>query len=100
MLPAGHIAPKKGQLIGGTQFDLLIDRADGCINLCEIKYYNEEFVITKAYDKMLREQRTIFLKQTKSKKSIFITLISPYGVKKNTGHFSAADVTLTMDDLF
>ena len=91
--------PSKGSSERGVQIDLLIDRADNCINLCEIKYCNEEFVITKAYDKELREKRTIFLSQTKSKKSVFITLISPYGVKKNAGYFDTADVTLTMDDL-
>lgn len=84
----------------GAQIDLLIDRADNCINLCEIKYCNEEFVINKACDKELREKKSIFLAQTKSKKSVFLTLISPYGVKKNAGHFETIDVSLTMDDLF
>lgn len=92
--------PAKGSAEKGTQIDLLIDRADNCINLCEIKYCNEEFVITKAYDKELREKRSIFLSQTKTRKSVFITLISPYGVNKNSGYFGTADVTLTMDDLF
>jgi hypothetical protein len=84
----------------GVQIDLLIDRADNCINLCEIKYRNEEFTINKAYDKELREKKAIFLTQTKSKKSVFITLISPYGVKQNVGYFGTAEVTLTMDNLF
>ncbi len=90
----------KGSSEKGAQIDLVIDRADNCINLCEIKYCNEEFLITKAYDKELREKRNIFFSQTKSKKSIFLTLISPYGVKKNAGYFGTADVTLTLDDLF
>ena len=92
--------PPKDRHERGVQIDLLIDRADNCINLCEIKYHNEEFTINKAYDKELREKKAIFLTQTKSKKSVFITLISPYGVKKNVGHFGTAEVTLTMDDLF
>ncbi len=92
--------PSKESHERGVQIDLLIDRADNCINLCEIKYRNEEFTINKAYDKELREKKAIFLTQTKSKKSVFITLISPYGVKKNVGHFGTAEVTLTMDDLF
>ncbi len=91
--------PPKDSRERGVQIDLLIDRADNCINLCEIKYRNEEFVINKAYDKELREKKAIFLTQTKSKKSVFITLISPYGVK-NAGYFGTAEVTLTMDDLF
>lgn len=84
----------------GTQIDLLIDRADNCINLCEIKYCTDEFVIDKACDKELREKKNIFLAKTKTKKSIFVTLISPYGLKKNVEHFEAADATLTLEDLF
>jgi AAA+ ATPase superfamily predicted ATPase len=84
----------------GVQIDLLIDRADNCINLCEIKYYNEEFVVNKAADKELREKKSVFIAQTKTKKSVFLTLISPYGVKKDAGHFETVDVALTMDDLF
>ena len=84
----------------GAQVDLLIDRADNCINLCEIKYCNEEFLINKSYDKDLREKKNIFMSQTKTKKSVFLTLIAPYGVKKNAGYFETADVILTMDSLF
>jgi hypothetical protein len=84
----------------GAQIDLLIDRADNCINLCELKYCNDEFLVSKLYDKELREKRAIFTEKTQTKKSIFLTLISPYGVKQNTGHFDIVDVALTMDDLF
>lgn len=84
----------------GVQIDLLIDRADNCINLCEIKYRNEEFIINKTYDKELREKKSIFISQTATQKSVFLTLISPYGVKQNSGYFDTIDVMLTMDDLF
>lgn len=56
--------------------------------------------LTTIYDKELREKRNTFLARTKSKKSVFITLISPYGVKKNSAYFGTADVIITMDDLF
>ena len=83
----------------GVQIDLLIDRADNCINLCEIKYCNEEFAISKSYDQELRQKKSSFLAHSKTKKSLFLTLISPYGLKKN-GYFGTVDVNLTMDDLF
>ncbi len=92
--------PKKGSAQRGAQVDLLIDRQDNCINLCEIKYCNEEFTITKKCDQELREKKSIFLNETQTRKSVFLTLISPYGVKKNVGYFGTAEVTLTMDDLF
>ncbi|HVX00795.1 MAG TPA: ATP-binding protein, partial [Candidatus Babeliaceae bacterium] len=59
--------PPKGNREKGVQIDLLIDRADSCINLCEIKYSNQEFVITKAIDQNLREKKNIFITQTQSK---------------------------------
>ncbi len=52
--------PKKGTSEKGTQIDLIIDRADNVINLCEIKYCNEEFLINKTYDKELRENAPFF----------------------------------------
>jgi len=91
--------PPKGSTEKGIQIDLLIDRADNCINLCEIKYCNDEFVINKTYDQELRTKKSTFLSHSKTRKSVFTTLISPYGIKKN-GYFATAEVTLTMEDLF
>ena len=84
----------------GAQIDLLIDRADNCINLCEIRYANDEYVINKSCDAELRERKQIFIRKTKTQKSVFLTLISPYGVKKNVGYFDTVDVAVTLDDLF
>lgn len=83
----------------GTQIDLLIDRADNCINLCEIKYCNEEFTIDKACDKNLRDKKSLFNKYTKTKKSVFLTLITPYGIHNNS-YCNTVDVSLTLDALF
>lgn len=84
----------------GAQIDLIIDRADNCINLCEIKFANEIFNIDKDYAMQLRSKKSIFLEKTKSKKSVFLTLITPYGIKKNTPGIGIVDVEITMDDLF
>ncbi|MBS0654565.1 MAG: AAA family ATPase [Verrucomicrobia bacterium] len=92
--------PAKGSREKGAQIDLLIDRADNCINLCEIRYSNDEYVINKSCDEELRGRKDTFITQTKTKKSVFLTLISPYGVKKNVGYFDTVDVVVTLDDLF
>jgi len=84
----------------GAQIDLIIDRADNCINLCEIKFVNEIFSIDKDYAVQLRSKKNIFIEKTKSKKSVFLTLITPYGAKKNATGLGVVDVELTMDDLF
>ena len=60
----------------GTQIDLIIDRQDNTVNLCEIKFYNDEFTLTKAYAENLREKRRIFKRLSKTRKQVFITLIT------------------------
>jgi AAA+ ATPase superfamily predicted ATPase len=84
----------------GTQIDLVIDRADNCINLCEIKFYNSSFLISKTYAENLRYKKICFQEQTKTKKSLFITLITTYGTTINQHYLASVDNQLTMDVLF
>lgn len=67
----------------GAQIDLLLDRADNTINLCEMKFSNTEFTIDKAYAKNLRNKLEVFRRITGTKKSIMITLVTPYGIREN-----------------
>jgi len=83
-----------------TQIDLLIDRADNCLNLCEIKYASDEFVLDKEYAAELCAKKRIFIEQTKSKKSVFLTLITTFGVKQSQAADEVVDIQLTMNDLF
>ncbi|MFK7982860.1 MAG: ATP-binding protein [Saprospiraceae bacterium] len=83
----------------GTQIDLLLDRNDQVINLCEIKFYNEAFTITKAYAKQLHNKRSIFQGVSKTKKHVFLTMITTFGLKENQ-YSQAIDNSLTMDVLF
>jgi AAA+ ATPase superfamily predicted ATPase len=92
--------PAKGSLAKGAQIDLVIDRADNCMNLCEIKFSNNFFVINKSYESELRERKAIFVEQTKTRKTLFLTFMTLYGVSKTAGHFGTVDKELTMDDLF
>lgn len=92
--------PEKGSLEKGTQIDLVIKRADHCTHLCEIKFSQDEFTISKAYEQELRYKKAIFLEKTKTKDTIFFTFITLYGVNKASGYFGIVDSELTMDDLF
>ncbi len=83
-----------------AEIDLVIDRADDCINLCEIKFCNDAFVITKSYAKDLERKKKIFQKTTGTRKTIFLTMITPYGVKENTHYIGLVDQQLTLDALF
>ena len=67
----------------GSQIDLLIDRSDNCINLCELKFYNGLFTITKEYAKKLESKKQKFVEITKTKKTVFITMVTLFGTKEN-----------------
>jgi hypothetical protein len=67
----------------GFQVDLIIDRKDDTINLCEVKYYNGPFKITKAYAKQLIYRRQQFIEHTGTRKQVFITFITNYGLNEN-----------------
>jgi hypothetical protein len=84
----------------GAQVDLLIDRADGIINLCEIKFSNSPFVISSDYIKKLRLKVSSFQFFTKTRKTIFPTMITSYGLVENKHSRGFVQNELTLDDLF
>jgi len=81
------------------QIDLVIDRADRIINLCEIKFSVDKFVITSEYADKLRERMALFRTKMKRKKTLVNTLITTYGVLKNM-NYSVCNSEVTMDNLF
>lgn len=84
----------------GAQIDLLIDRDDRTINLCEMKFYTDVFTIDKTYALELKRKVRVFNEQTKTRKSIFLTFITTYGLKRNDYATSLVHNDLTMDILF
>jgi uncharacterized protein len=84
----------------GTQIDLLIDRDDNVINVCEIKFYNTKFNIDKKYAEELKNKVDTFANSTKTNKSIFITFISTYGLKENQYSKQLVQNNLTLEHLF
>jgi uncharacterized protein len=90
--------PKKGEK--GAQIDLLLDRQDHCINLCEIKFSIDQFVIDKKYAEELKNKVSVFRGQTKTRKSIFPTMITTYGVLKNDHYSDLIQAEVSMADLF
>jgi len=84
----------------GAEIDLVIDRADHCINLCEVKFYDDVFTVDKSYAETLRRKRSCFEQQTNTRKSTFTTLITTYGAKHNQHYLASVDQELTMEALF
>jgi predicted AAA+ superfamily ATPase len=84
----------------GAQIDLLIDRQDQCINVCEIKFSQSEFVIEKSYMEALQQKLMVFREKTSTKKTLFLTLITTFGIKRNIYSPGLVQQEITMDDLF
>jgi uncharacterized protein len=84
----------------GVQVDLLLDRRDHCINLCEIKFASDEFQINKKYAGELDEKIKVFKVQTKTRKTIFPTMITTYGTNKNDYYTGRIIAEVVMTDLF
>lgn len=84
----------------GCQIDLLIDRNDRVINLCEIKFAGSEFIITKSYVQELNRKISLFKHYSKTKKQVFLTFITTYGILPNVHSGSLIDRELSLNDLF
>ena len=82
------------------QIDLIIDRDDNRINLCELKFYTSEFIIDSKYLTDLRNKIAHFKEKTKTKKGVFLTMITSYGVKPNAQSLSIVENNLVSDCLF
>ncbi|MBQ7189391.1 MAG: ATP-binding protein [Kiritimatiellae bacterium] len=83
----------------GAQIDMLIDRADGVVNVCEMKFTRGEFSIGDAYAKRLRDRVQLFKDETGTRKSVHLTFVTTYGVKRNA-NAGMVQSEVTLDDLF
>ena len=83
----------------GVQIDLLIDRNDQTINLCEMKYTNAPYTISEEEDMKIRNRKAVFIKETGTNKSILITMITTYGLTPG-GYADDIHCQVTMKDLF
>jgi uncharacterized protein len=84
----------------GAQIDLVIDRRDQVINLCEMKYSINPFAIDKKYAEELRDKAGIFKSETNTRKSVFLTMITTFGLKSNNYSTGLIQNDLKMDILF
>ena len=83
----------------GAQIDLIIDRKDRVINICEMKFSDDEFIIDKDYEQNLRRKINRFVEATGTKKSIQLTMVTTYGIKKNL-YSNRITNEVILDDLF
>lgn len=90
----------KDEQNNGAQIDLIFDRPDKSINLCEIKYCSSPFIIDKNYASHLLQREKIYCQVTKTNKQIFHSIITSGGLKKNTFSEEIISSSASLDDLF
>ena len=83
----------------GAQIDLVIDRRDQVINICEMKFSINDFTIDKKYDGELKNKMQVFKKETGTRKALYLTFITTFGLNKNAYSNKVVN-NLTMDILF
>lgn len=83
----------------GSQIDLLIARKDQVINICEMKYAKAEYILPIKEESSMRRRISDFQTATGTRCAIFPTLITTYGLVRNS-YSDIFQSTVTMDDLF
>lgn len=84
----------------GLQIDLILDRKDHVINLFEMKFHNEPWSLTKSDATALRERISLFKRLSQTNKQVFLTAVTPFGIRKNEHSIGLVDSEVTLDDLF
>ena len=85
--------------VRGAQIDLVIERGDRVVNLCEMKFAFEKFAIDTAYAVSLREKIGAFRRETGTRGNCHLTFVTTYGLRKN-GQSGMVQSEVTLDDLF
>lgn len=81
------------------QIDLVIDRRDGVVNLCEIKYARAPYTLSAQYINHMNERMETFREKTKTRKALHLTMITTYGLKPNQ-YSGMVQSEVIMDHLF
>lgn len=84
----------------GAQIDLLIDRQDHTISLCEMKFTDRPFEITKGYAIELKTKESVFREQTQTRKTTMLVLVTTYGVKNIGNYPGLVQGEVSMEALF
>lgn len=98
-LSTWQVKPDKKTETPGGQIDMIIERADRIIHLCEMKFSTDAYRIKPEYERRLRERSGLFKELTRTNKTVVHTFITTYGVA-NAKNKSIVHSEVTMDDLF
>lgn len=83
----------------GAQIDLIIDRKDQTINLCEMKFSTQGYTINKAEEERLQTRKMDFISETKTRKAVHLTMVTTFGIKPNM-YSDRIQSEVTLESLF
>ena len=83
----------------GAQIDLLLDRRDGIVNLCEMKFSDGVYSIGKSEAEALERRRNAFLLATGIRKAVHVVFVTPVGIVRNK-YAGLVQGEVTLADLF
>lgn len=92
--------PTKQENKKGAQIDLLFDRKDDVVTVCEIKYTKKPFAIDKTYMENIENKMMLYKQQTRLQKHISLIFISANGLKQNSYSDKHVDCVVLLSDLF
>lgn len=69
-----------------AQIDMLIERGDNALNLCEMKFSQDTYTLTQTDAAEIRRKMTQLQSLLKKNQSVFPTMITTFGCEKNA-HF-------------
>ncbi len=82
-----------------AQIDMLIDRADNTVNICEMKYYSNPYALTAHDEENIERKISTFRESTNTDKNIILTMITIKGIVQNE-HSACVQKEIRLDDLF
>jgi hypothetical protein len=95
-----YYRPSGDSEVPGAQIDLLIDRKDNTINICEMKFTEAEFIIDSRYSADLRRKIDVFKRVSRTRKNVFLTMVTTFGIKDNKYSKELVSNSLSLDDIF
>ena len=82
-----------------AQIDLLIDRADKAVNICEMKFHNKPYAMTAQDEDDIEHKVSSFIEATGTDKNVIVTMITAKGLERNE-HSECVQKELTLEQLF
>ena len=96
---SGVVSTTYGYRDSNMQIDMVIDRSDGIIDLCEMKFTKHKFTIDEAYDEILLTRKELFEKKIKNVKSVHLVMVTSNGITENSYSYDIQN-SITANDSF